>query len=77
MNGLSVNKCPFCGDDEPDVDHDNDAQKWRVLCGNCGASGPTHENRNSCIELWNCRPQELAMLINSAHIERERKERAK
>lgn len=46
--------CPFCGCHQWQV-VEYQPSKFRVMCKNCGATGPTGDSQGTCIVEWNNR----------------------
>ena len=45
--------CPFCG--STDLEVDDEVEKSTVYCEKCDIDGPTGEDKDEAIELWNRR----------------------
>ena len=52
-------ECPFCADDDSlavsELTDSGDSVQYAVLCGNCGAAGPSTGRHERAALLWNRR----------------------
>lgn len=66
--------CDWCDTDKwagPTVWSEDDARKWQIVCGKCGAAGPACDDAEKAAAAWNRRAplpvvtrEELARLID-------------
>lgn len=56
---MEIDPCPFCGNDDPMWDSDEDTKMpgnptyYWLCCGDCGAAGPNADNHQDAADLWN------------------------
>ena len=44
---IAENECPFCGLNSVEFNG------HQMVCQNCGAAGPTHDNKEDALDAWN------------------------
>jgi len=58
ITGKEIKSCPFCGKDEGEDIHNDDADSV-IRCMNCGALGPPCGYLSDAIEAWNERKKDV------------------
>ncbi len=63
MTITHINRCPFCGSDELDIEAAIALREVAIVCPKCRCTGPISGSAKDAVEVWNRAGQSMRDLI--------------